>query len=71
MLELQAVNFPKSYKIKDIIDYLLKHNLKPLKKMDTRQLNYYRVRITNPKLYKRFVTKILPDSNIHLILGVK
>ncbi len=66
--ELQAVNFPKTYKLNDIIDFMIKHNLKPLKKIDTRQLNYYRVRITNPKKYKRFSTKVLNDG-IHLIIG--
>ena len=66
--ELQAVNFPKTYKLNEMIDFLIKHNLKPLKKIDVRQLNYYRVRITNPKKYRNFSTKVLPDG-IHLIIG--
>jgi hypothetical protein len=66
--ELQAVNFPKTYKLEEMIDFLIKHNLKPLKKIDVRQLNYYRVRITNPKKYRSFSTKVLPDG-IHLIIG--
>jgi hypothetical protein len=53
-----------------IVDFLYKHNLKPIKGIDLYQPNYYRVRIIDPKEFKSFSTKVLPNG-IHLILGYK
>lgn len=65
---LHSVAFPKNYKLKDIILFLDHHNLKPIKPIDLYQPNYNRVRIRDPKLFKRFTTKIL-NNGIHLIIG--
>ena len=52
-----------------IIDWLYKHQYKPLKAVDKIQRpNFYRVRLTPPKKYKQYTTKILNDG-IELILG--
>jgi len=68
--EIQALAFPKKdYNEKSIIDWLYKHQYKPLKAVDKIQRpNFYRVRLTPPKKYKRYTTKILNDG-IELILG--
>jgi len=67
--EIHTVAFPDTFKQNEIIDFLHKHQLKPMKQMD-HKVNYYRVRIKHPKLFKSFITKVLPN-NIHLILGLR
>ena len=57
--------------------WLSSHGFKPIKGVHRvyrkgepgRKIQQYRWRITNPELYKRFVTKSLPD-NIDLVLGI-
>ena len=67
-MSIQAVIFPKDYTLNNIIDFLYKHNLKPKKSIDTKQKNWLRVRITSPKLYSKYSTKIL-NNNVRLIIG--
>jgi hypothetical protein len=67
-MSIQAVIFPKNYTLNNIIDFLYKHNLKPKKSIDTKQKNWLRVRITSPKLYSKYSTKIL-NNNVRLIIG--
>jgi hypothetical protein len=68
--EIQALAFPKTlFNEKKIINWLYKYQYKPLKKVDkTQRPNFYRVRLTDPKKYKRYTTKIL-DDGVELILG--
>ena len=77
MSKLQAVLFFKGrgtypeWNVMNSIKWLRKHNIKPLKSPDTKLFeNQIRYRITQPKPYKRYTTKIL-KNNIHLILGWK
>jgi hypothetical protein len=65
---IHSVAFPRTFTMDMIIDFLYKHNLKPIKKIDLYQPNWYRVRIVDPKKFKSFYTKVLPNG-IHLILG--
>ena len=67
---IHSVAFPRTFTINMIVDFLYKHNLKPIKGIDLYQPNYYRVRIIDPKEFKSFSTKVLPNG-IHLILGYK
>jgi len=68
MSEIQALGFPKdTFKKKDVVDFLYRHQMKPLKKI-REEGHYYRVRLTDPRPYKKYITKISPD-NIHFIIG--
>lgn len=67
MSEIQSILFPIiSWTIKEALDWLNKHNFYPIKYNE--EGNYYRFRIRNPDLYKKFITKIVKDD-IHLIIG--
>ena len=66
---IHSVAFPKSYTVKQMVDFLYKHNLNPIKGIDDYyQPNYHRVRIIDPSKFKSFSTKIL-NNGIHLIIG--
>lgn len=74
--EIQALAFPKSsFNESKIVNWLYRHNMIPLKKVDKKQRkNFYRVRITPPRdkngleRYKHYTTKILNDG-VELIIG--
>ena len=70
MFEIQSVRPPKSWTEQRIINWLYKHQIKPMKHIDKNFPNFYRIRITDPKQYKKFYTKILKD-NVELIIGIK
>jgi hypothetical protein len=65
---IHSIAFPRSFTMNEIVDFLYRHKLKPIKHIDLYQPNFYRVRLHHPKLFKSFYTKILPNG-IHLILG--
>jgi hypothetical protein len=68
MSSIQAVMFPiETFKLPDIINFLHKHNMKPIKEM-RREGHFDRVRLEDPKHFKNFSTKIL-SNNIHFIIG--
>lgn len=54
---------------KQSLDYVRSLRLKPIKKVHETK-NYYRYRIRQPKLFRRFVTKRV-DNIITLIIGYK
>jgi hypothetical protein len=65
---IHSIAFPKYYKLNDIITFLQHHNFKPIKPIDVYQPHYNRVRLVDPRKFKRFTTKILKDG-VHLIIG--
>jgi hypothetical protein len=68
-MEVQSVVFPRTFSKNAMADFLHKEQLIPLKGIDRSQSNWWRVRITDPEKYKGYITKILPKSNIHLVIG--
>jgi hypothetical protein len=68
-MEVQSVVFPRTFSKDAMADFLHKEQLIPLKGIDRSQSNWWRVRITDPEKYKGYITKILPKSNIHLVIG--
>lgn len=76
--EIQAVLFFKpKWTVAKSKAWLKQFNLVPLKGPDTTLFkNQIRYRITDPKQYKRYTSKLLVnnkgfDTNVHLILGWK
>ena len=67
-MPIHSVAFPKNFTTSQIVNFLYKHDLKPIKGIDHYQPNYKRVRILPPELFKRFSTKVL-DNGVHLIIG--
>lgn len=67
--EIQAILFNKDTPIDDIVDFLYKHNIIPLKAIHETQ-GYKRVRINDPKKYKNMRIKEINDK-IKFILGFK
>jgi hypothetical protein len=66
---IHSVAFPRDkYNVDSMTDFLIEHNLKPIKPIDLYQKNWYRVRIVDPKRFKTFSTKVL-NNGIHLIIG--
>jgi hypothetical protein len=66
--DLHTILFDRNYyNVDDIVDWLYKHNIKPIKKMHI-QKNYIRTRIKSPKLFSSFYTVKLPE-HIQLVIG--
>jgi hypothetical protein len=66
--KIQSILFKKpEWKLKDCEKWLKKHDYKY--EVDEKP-NHYRFRQFDPKLYKKYITKKLPD-NIELIIGIK
>ena len=67
MSEIQSIHIPiNKYTKKEAWDWILQHGFTPIK--ETKESNYYKFRLDDPKYYKRFRTKVL-DNGIQLILG--
>lgn len=65
---IQAIIFDKHYWTpKEASRWLHNNKYYPIKK-EHETKNYFRYRIHNPKIFKKFITKRLPD-HIELILG--
>ena len=66
---LHSVLFPLDFTLNDIIDFLQKHNMKPIKPIrEGERGKYKRVRIRDPKLFKSFITKKL-NNGVSLVIG--
>lgn len=66
---LHTVLFPLNFTLNEIIDFLQRNNLKPIKPMrQGEQGKYKRVRIRDPKLFKSFITKKL-NNGVSLVIG--
>jgi hypothetical protein len=69
--ELHTILFKKDkYNINSIVDFLYNHQFKPIKKIDsTRNIHFYRTRIRDPKLFKKFTTKKILNGDVELVFG--
>lgn len=70
MSHIQAVNFNSNFwKSSEARTWLKHYGLTPLKKVHKTK-NFLRYRIVDPRYFKRFITKKLPDE-IEFIIGFK
>lgn len=67
---IQSVSFPRTFKKLDIIKFLYKNKLIPIKDTDFSQINYYRFRIKDPKQFDSYYSKKLKNGVI-LTIGIK
>jgi hypothetical protein len=69
-MSIQAVLFPRSeFEMFEVINFLHKHQLMPIKPAHITN-HFIRVRIRDPKQFRRFITKVL-DNDVELVIGYK
>jgi hypothetical protein len=69
MSVIQSVIFDKNYwTIAEARLWLRLHRLTPLKREHTTK-RFYRFRINNPMIFKRFITKKIIKDHLDLIIG--
>ena len=65
-MPLQSVLFPKNYTMKEVKQFVTKHNLKPIKDIHE-TARFKRLRISEPN-YNKYSTKKL-SNGIELVIG--
>ena len=66
---IQSIQFDRElWTPRTINIWLMKHDIQPMKKLQ-RYPNYYRIRLADPKLFKRFRNDKISDKGIILTIG--
>lgn len=71
MSVIQSIQFSRNiWSKKDVVQWLLDHNLYPIKAIQTYP-HYYRTRLFDPREFKRLRNKKLPEHGLILTFGFR